>query len=86
MNFVSFCLIGYLLRSKSFILAKNISLSTTLLQDLSGKIKGDIKYDSLSKALYATDASVYRKTPMGVVFPKSKTDIQTIVKFASQEG
>ncbi len=61
-------------------------MSTALLQDLSGKIKGDIKYYSLSKALYAKDASVYRKTPMGVVFPKSKTDIQTIVKFASQEG
>ena len=60
-------------------------MSPSILQDLSSKIKGEVKQDTLSKALYATDASVYRKTPMGVVFPKNKADIQSIVAFANKE-
>ncbi|MBT8264741.1 MAG: FAD-binding oxidoreductase, partial [Muriicola sp.] len=38
------------------------------------------------KALYATDASVYRKTPLAVAFPKSEEDIRKLVLFADQHG
>lgn len=40
----------------------------------------------MSKALYATDASVYRKTPLGVAFPKTAQDIITLIQFASDNG
>ncbi len=36
---------------------------------------GDIRFDDLSRTLYATDASIYRITPTGVVLPRSRDDI-----------
>lgn len=54
-----------------------------MLEDLQKRLEGTLKYDALSKALYATDASVYRKTPMAVVFPKTVDDIQKLVRFAT---
>jgi FAD/FMN-containing dehydrogenase/Fe-S oxidoreductase len=53
-----------------------------LLKDLSGKLEGTLQFDSLTKALYATDASVYREVPLAVTFPKSESDISKIIQFA----
>ena len=41
------------------------------LKDLKSVLSGDLKTDDLHKSIYATDASVYRKTPLAVAFPKS---------------
>ncbi|MBT8273901.1 MAG: FAD-binding oxidoreductase, partial [Bacteroidia bacterium] len=38
----------------------------------------------MMKALYATDASVYRQLPTAVALPKNTQDIQHIVRFASE--
>jgi len=51
------------------------------LEKLSQSLKGSVQSDPLSKALYATDASVYRKMPLGVAFPKDFEDLQSIIKF-----
>lgn len=42
--------------------------------------------DLTTRILYATDASAYREMPMGVVFPKDKTEIQKLVLLASEHG
>ena len=42
--------------------------------------------DSLSRILYATDASAYREMPLGVVFPKDKWELQKLVKLADVHG
>ncbi len=47
--------------------------------------QGEIHDDTLHKALYATDASVYRKLPLAVAFPKNNTDIQQLIQFAQQQ-
>lgn len=52
-------------------------------ENLADQIKGDIEFTELSRIMYATDASVYRSKPLGVVFPKDSEDIGAIVKFAS---
>lgn len=52
------------------------------LHDLSETLNGELNYDSLTKSLYATDASVYRRIPLAVAFPKSKSDIKELIKFA----
>ena len=52
------------------------------LQELNSLIDGELFCDPLHQALYATDASIYRKHPLGVVFPRHTKDIVTIVKFA----
>ncbi len=49
-------------------------------------LEGDILTDNLSKTLYATDASVYRKIPEAVAFPKTVEDIQKLVIFASDNN
>ncbi|MEO6348817.1 MAG: FAD-binding oxidoreductase, partial [Aquaticitalea sp.] len=35
------------------------------------------------KALYATDASVYRRLPLAVAYPKNKEDIKQLIAFAN---
>ncbi|KZS42241.1 FAD-binding protein [Aquimarina aggregata] len=59
-------------------------IDSNALKSLSDDLVGEIKFDNLSKALYATDASVYRRTPMAVAFPRSTNDIKTLIAFANQ--
>lgn len=58
-------------------------MNNSLLSQLSKDLEGSLNSDTLSKALYATDASVYRKTPLAVAFPKSIADIQKLIIFAN---
>ncbi len=53
-------------------------------KELSQKIEGELSLSNLSKLAYSTDASIYKKTPIGVVYPKHTADLQQIVKFASE--
>lgn len=56
-----------------------------LLLNLSTQLEGELKYDSLTKTLYATDASVYREMPLAVAFPKSESDIKKLILFAKEQ-
>src|ERR1700727_2952453 len=38
-------------------------------------LRGEIRFDSGSRALYATDGSNYRQVPIGVVVPRDKEDV-----------
>ena len=46
------------------------------LQSLEKSLTGELFFDDLHKNIYATDASVYRKIPLAVAYPKNKKDIQ----------
>src|SRR5437667_6559394 len=39
------------------------------------KIKGEVRFDDGSRALYATDGSNYRQVPIGVVIPRDVEDV-----------
>jgi FAD/FMN-containing dehydrogenase/Fe-S oxidoreductase len=52
------------------------------LQDFQKIFNGEIFTDSLHTSLYATDASVYRKTPIAVAYPKNERGIVQLVAFA----
>ena len=54
------------------------------LSKLQQDLEGEVLIDDLTKGLYSTDASVYRKIPMGVAFPKSIADIERIIHFANE--
>ncbi|RJQ77104.1 FAD-binding oxidoreductase [Pseudonocardiaceae bacterium YIM PH 21723] len=41
-----------------------------LAQSLSARVDGDVLFDPASRALYSTDASNYRRIPLGVVRPR----------------
>ena len=42
--------------------------------------------DSLHKIAYATDASVYREIPYGVVYPETTDDIKELLWLAREKG
>jgi FAD/FMN-containing dehydrogenase/Fe-S oxidoreductase len=53
------------------------------LQQLASRLDGDLFYDDLWRSIYATDASVYRKLPTAVAYPKNSRDIQELIQFAN---
>jgi FAD/FMN-containing dehydrogenase/Fe-S oxidoreductase len=46
-----------------------------LARDLSRVVKGEVRFDPGSRALYANDASIYRQVPVGVVIPRHADDV-----------
>ncbi|WP_299715765.1 FAD-binding and (Fe-S)-binding domain-containing protein [uncultured Tenacibaculum sp.] len=56
------------------------------LQIVSEKLSGEFVFDNLHKSIYATDASVYRKTPTAVAFPKTIEDIKILIDFSVQHN
>ncbi|MFC4722640.1 FAD-binding and (Fe-S)-binding domain-containing protein [Geojedonia litorea] len=54
-----------------------------VLNELSADLEGDLFCDLLHKTIYATDASVYRKLPLGVAYPKTNEDLQKLINFAT---
>ncbi len=55
-----------------------------LEQDLKGLVEGDVRMDLFTRTLYATDASIYRVTPIGVVMPKSAADVVNVCRYAHE--
>jgi FAD/FMN-containing dehydrogenase/Fe-S oxidoreductase len=49
--------------------------SEKLEQQLRAQIRGEVRFDATSKALYATDGSNYRHIPIGVVIPLNEADV-----------
>src|SRR5581483_10204538 len=43
--------------------------------ELRAAVEGEVRFDSASRALYATDASNYRQPPIGVVIPRTIDDV-----------
>ncbi|WP_205791689.1 FAD-binding and (Fe-S)-binding domain-containing protein [Burkholderia sp. Ac-20353] len=50
-------------------------LLDTLAADLRTAVRGEVRFDAGSKALYASDASNYRQVPLGVVVPAGADDL-----------
>ena len=61
-------------------------IDSNTLKKLHNSLSGDVLFDNLHKTLYATDASVYRKIPLAVAFPKDKNDIITLIEFAAKNN
>ncbi len=56
------------------------------LNNLSNLLTGEVFFDNLHKSIYATDASVYRKIPLAVAYPKNNEDIKKLINFATQNN
>lgn len=61
-------------------------MDKNLLAELKNSLKGELLVDKLTKALYSTDASVYRKIPIAVAYPKSVADIKELILFARKNN
>jgi hypothetical protein len=49
-------------------------------------IDAEVRFDVVSRALYSTDASVYKIKPLGVVIPRTRAALIEIVTLCSKHG
>ncbi|RLK00171.1 FAD-binding and (Fe-S)-binding domain-containing protein [Tenacibaculum discolor] len=61
-------------------------VQTTQLETFKKSLTGELFFDDLHKNIYATDASVYRKIPLAVAYPKNIQDIQLLIDFATKNN
>ena len=57
-----------------------------IAEDLRGLVAGDVLCDDASRALYATDASLFEIWPLVVVRPRMVDDVAATVRFAAERG
>jgi FAD/FMN-containing dehydrogenase/Fe-S oxidoreductase len=46
----------------------------------------DVRFDNLTRQLYATDASIYQIEPLGVAFPTTAQEASAVIKAAADEN
>src|SRR6266436_5739022 len=67
--------------------AKSAQVDTRGLESsLRKRIAGEVRFDSSSRALYATDGSSYRQVPIGVVIPRSLDDVIATIATCREYG
>lgn len=57
-----------------------------LATELSSAVRGEVRFDKGSRALYATDGSNYRQIPIGVVLPRDKEDVAATIATCERRG
>ena len=60
--------------------------SPGLAEALRTQIRGEVRFDRGTRALYATDGSNYRQVPIGVVLPRDDDDVLATVAFCREFG
>jgi FAD/FMN-containing dehydrogenase/Fe-S oxidoreductase len=74
------------LRANASSAAWPSSSADELAAELRQHLKGEVRFDAGSRALYATDGSNYRQTPIGVVVPRDVDDVVAAVATARKFG
>ncbi|KAA9396725.1 FAD-binding oxidoreductase [Haloarcula sp. CBA1130] len=57
-----------------------------LAEALRSQVSGGVEFDEYARVLYATDGSIYRAEPAGVVYPTDVSDVQAAVAVATNHG
>ncbi|HEY7388618.1 MAG TPA: FAD-binding oxidoreductase, partial [Bryobacteraceae bacterium] len=57
-----------------------------LEHELAHSLAGEARFDTISRVLYSTDASVYQIQPLGVVIPKNRDDIVRTIEICRRFG
>ncbi len=58
----------------------------SLARELRRAIRGEVRFDPGTRALYATDSSNYRQPPIGVVIPASREDVLAALEVCRHHG
>src|SRR5579862_2158955 len=67
--------------------AKSVAVDTTALAEALGRnVRGEVRFDAGSRALYATDGSNYRQIPIGIVLPRDIDDVIATISLAREYG
>ncbi len=62
------------------------SAVASLEAELRASIRGEVRFDAGSRALYATDGSNYRQVPIGVTCPRDAEDVKAILAACRRHG
>ncbi len=66
---------------------QQMNLNALALQsDLRERIKGEVRFDAGTRAIYAHDASNYRQVPFGVVIPEDEDDVMAAIEVCRRHG
>ncbi len=57
-----------------------------LAADLRNRVKGEVRFDAGTRAIYAHDSSNYRQVPFGVVVPEDADDVVAAVEVCHMHG
>ena len=67
--------------------AKSASVDAeALAAALRRNVRGEVRFDLGSRALYSTDASNYRQVPIGILIPRNVDDVVSAVSLAREYG
>lgn len=55
-------------------------------EDLRGIVSGEVRCDEVTRSLYASDASLFERRPLGVVRPRTADDIAATIRWAAEQG
>jgi len=58
---------------------------SALASRLGREIEGEVLFDAFSRGRYSTDASIYQIEPIGVVVPKTESDVARAIAIAADE-
>src|SRR5580704_16179782 len=65
---------------------ESFSAASALEARLKSTVRGEVRFDDASRALYATDASNYRQVPIGLVVPRDAEDVIATVAACREFG
>lgn len=59
---------------------------SNLEKQLLENISGEVRFDEISRKVYSVDASIYEIEPIGIVLPKTESDLLNTIRIAKQHG
>src|SRR3990170_5135776 len=62
------------------------SILPEIQDELRNSIAGEARFDTTTRILYSTDASIYQVEPLGVVFPRTLDELQAVVEIAAKHN
>ena len=70
------------------VVAQNLSVAfdetSPFIADLRAAVAGDVRIDPMTRALYGTDASMYKILPIALLIPRTEDDVRRAVEIASR--
>lgn len=61
-------------------------MSNHRIESLKRATDCELRFDDLSRTLYATDASIYQIQPLGVAFPRNTSETASVIRAAAEAG
>ena len=75
-----------ILSNSSRLEHEGFSAHRELEAELKKQLRGEVRFDAGSRALYAADASNYRQMPIGVIYPRDGADVESALACCRATG